>query len=52
MYDVTYDELDDAGIFIRLLEPLFIDIDGNPCEADECWGLYSYGMLMDRPYLG
>jgi hypothetical protein len=28
-----------------------VDVDGVIKATKKCWGLYSYGMLMDRPYL-
>ena len=39
MYEVIYDEMVDAGVAIELQTPIFTDIDGNPVDEAERFGM-------------
>jgi hypothetical protein len=37
MYDVIYDELEDAGIAVPFPEPQFVNMEGIPCDESEAY---------------
>ena len=39
MYEVIYDEMEDAGVAIELQTPIFTDIDGNPVDEAKQFGM-------------
>ena len=39
MYEVIYDEMVDAGVAIALQTPIFTDVDGNPVDESERFGM-------------